>query len=94
MPGNGYELPKDIPGVELLWYSPLGNTEVVGRRKYRREKVAPGFALERNERMGMSVNSCVRDLDSRFEERNFEYEFDMRCQMATCASLHFVGLAA
>ncbi len=44
---------------------PLEKVRVVGRRKYRQRKAVPEFTSNRNERLEILVNFCIRNLDSK-----------------------------
>ena len=44
-------------------YLSLETVQVIGRWKYRSRERVPDFTRERDERLGILINSCIRDVD-------------------------------
>ena len=47
----------------VSWYLSLETVQVIGRWKYRRRERVPEFTRERDERLRILVNSCIRRVD-------------------------------
>ena len=47
----------------MSWYLSLETVQVIGRWKYGGRKIVPELTRERDERLTILVNSCIREVD-------------------------------